>query len=150
MPFTTGSPVQAFVDGVRTVLLADATLTALLSSTTAIYGYVSEAARTDLPYLVIGTRTRTTEPGAMQKAGSRVTLQVDGWSDHKGPSEMHSILSRVAAVLERTAVTVTGFTLITGSVTCEFETVFDEEDTDAPEQRLYHGVQRWTAEIHES
>jgi hypothetical protein len=147
VPFATGSPVLAFVDGVKAALDADATLTALV---TGIYGYVPEAARTAFPYLVLGQRSRTTDAGAMQKAGSRVSLQIDGWSDHKGASEMHAILSRVAAVLERTDVTVTGFTLVSHSLTCEMEDVIEEPDEDAPERRLYHGVQRWVAEIHES
>jgi hypothetical protein len=145
--FTVGSPVQAFVDALRTALLADATLTALLSTATAVYGYVPEAARTAYPYLVLGHRTADRDGGAMQVAGGKVTVQLDGWSSHRGASEMQAILSRVSVVLERQTVTVTGFTLIQNSLTCELEGVFEEPDEDAPERRLYHGVQRWTALI---
>lgn len=140
-----GSPVEAFADGVRTVLTADATLVALV---TGIYAHVPEASRTAYPYLVIGRRSRTNDAGAFQTAGNVVAVQIDGWSDAKGPHVMHTILSRVAVLLERQAVTVTGFELIGGSLTCELEDVFDESDGDQPEARLYHGLQRWVAEVH--
>lgn len=151
MPFpVTGSPITAFVDAIRAVLLADATLTALLSSTTAVYGHLSEAARTAYPYIVLGRRSRTNDAGAMSAAGSMVSLQLDVWSDAKGPFRAQEILSRVSVLLEREMLNVTGFTHIVGSLTCELEDVFDEPDEDSPDKRLYHGVQRWTAEIHES
>lgn len=143
----TGSPLTALVDGVRTVLLADATLMALI---TGLYGHVSEAARVAYPYLVIGRRTRDGLGGAMGVAGGTVTVEIEGWSDAKGPYAMQAILSRVAVLLERQPVTVTGYSLVTGSVHCEHEDVFDEPDEDKPGSRLYHGLQRWTAEIHES
>lgn len=140
-----GSPIEAFADGVRAILTADATLVALV---TGIYGHVSEAARTAYPYLVIGRRSRTNDAGAMQIAGHVVALQIDGWSSAKGPHEMQAILSRVAVLLERRPVTVTGYELLDGSVTCELEDVFDEPDEDQPGARLYHGVQRWIGEVH--
>lgn len=143
----TGSPAQAFVDAIRTALVADAALLALV---TGVFGHVSEAARTAYPYIVLGRRNRQTDVGAMQIAGSRVTLQIDVWSAHKGASETHAILSRIAYVLERRNLPISGFALVQGSLTCELEDVFDEPDADAPEARLYHGVQRWTAEIHEA
>jgi hypothetical protein len=145
--FTTGSPTQPFVDAVRIALAADATLGALV---TGIYGHLSEAARTAYPYVVLGRRGRLNDSGAMQTAGGHVNLQVDIWSDHKGPSEVHDIQARIALLLERTDLTIAGFDLVLGSVSCEFEDVFDEPDTDKPDARLYHGVQRWIAEIHES
>lgn len=142
----TGSPVTAFADGVRTLLQADATLTALV---TGVYGHLSEAARTAYPYVVLGRRSRAGDAGAMQTAGSVVTLQLDVWSDAKGPYPVQQILSRIVVLLERRPVTVTGFTVIEGSVTCEFEEIDDEPDEDTPGARLYHGVQRWQAEIHD-
>jgi len=140
-----GSPVQAVVDGIKTVLAADTTLTATL---TGIYGYVPGSARTTFPYLVLGRRQRTNDSGAMQTVGGHVTVQIDVWSDHKGPSETHTILSRVAWLLERTAIAMAGFALVQGSLTCEFEDVFDEPDGDSPERVLVHGVQRWVCEVH--
>jgi hypothetical protein len=144
-----GSPVTAFVDAIRTLLLADATLTGLLSSPTAIYGHLSEAERTAYPYVVLGRRSRTNDAGAMSVAGSMMSLQVDVWSDHKGPFEAQSICSRIARLLERASLAVTGFDYVTGSLTCEMEEVFDEPDEDSPDRRVYHGVQRWAAELHE-
>lgn len=143
----TGSPVETFVDAVRIILQADVTLTGLV---TGVFGHLSEAARTAYPYLVLGRQGRTNEAGAMQVAGSMVTLQIDAWSDAKGPHATRVILSRVAQLLERVSLTVAPFTYVEGSLTCEFEEVFDEPDADKPESLLYHGVQRWTAEIHES
>jgi len=141
-----GSPVQAVVDGVKARLDADATLAGLV---TGIYGYVPAASRATLPYLVLGRRGRGTDGGAMQTAGGRVSLQLDVWSDHKGPSQVHAILSRVAWVLERAAITVRGYALVQGSLTCEAEEVFDEPDGDSPERVLVHGVQRWLCDVHD-
>lgn len=137
--------MQAVVDGVKTLLDADATLNAVV---TGIYGYVPAASRATLPYLVIGRRGRANDGGAMQTVGGRVSLQLDVWSDHKGPSQAHTILNRVAWLLERAALTVSGYDLVRGSLTCEFEEVFDEPDGDSPERVLVHGVQRWICEVH--
>lgn len=143
----TGSPVEAFVDAVRTILQADATLTSLV---TGVFGHLSEAARTAYPYLVLGRQGRTNEAGAFQTAGSMVTLQIDTWSNAKGPHAARVIQSRVARLLERVSLSVPPFTYVEGSLTCEFEEVMDEPDPDKPDEALYHGVQRWSAEIHES
>jgi hypothetical protein len=144
----TGSPITAYVDAIRTVLLADTTLMALV---TGLYGHLPDASRTEPPYLVIGRRHRDNDGGAMQIAGGRVTVDVDGWSGAKGPFEMQRILSRVAYLLERRrTLAVSGFAYLEGSLTCEMEDVFDEPDEDKPESGVYHGVQRWTADIHES
>lgn len=143
----TGDPQQAFVDAVGAVLKADAALQGLVQG---VFGHLSEAKRTAYPYLVLGRRHHTGDAGAMQKEGGHVSLQLDGWSDHKGPSEMHAIHSRVYVLLERQALAIAGFTLITGSVHREFAEVFDEPDVNNPTDRLYHGVQLWTCEIHES
>lgn len=140
-----GSPVQAVVDGLKALLDDDATLGALV---TGIYGYVPVATRATFPYLVIGRRSRANDSGAMQRVGGHVTVQFDVWSDHKGPSETHAILSRVAAVLEGADITVSGYQLVLGSLTCEVEDVFDEPDGDSPDRVLMHGVQRWRCEVH--
>lgn len=151
----TGSPITAFVDAFRNVLIGDTEAlngsVALMGLVTGVYGHVSDRARTDFPYLVIGDRHRANDGGAMQIVGGMVSVQLDGWSAAKGPFEMQSILSRVAWLCERrTGFKVAGFAALDGSLTCEFEEVFDEPDADSPGRRLYHGVQRWTALIHES
>ena len=144
---TVGSPIEAFVDGVRAILVADATLTALV---TGVYGHLSEAARVAYPYVVLGRRTRQNDAGTMQIGGGHVTLQVDIWSAKKGSHEAEVIGSRIVQVLERAPVRASGYTVVAGSLSCELDEVFDEPDEDKPGARLYHGVQRWTAEIHES
>lgn len=148
MPVT-GDPIQAVVDAMKTALLADGTLTGMVGAT-GVTGYVSAAARPPFPYLLLGRRHHTGDAGAMQKEGGHVSIQVDGWSDHKGPSEMHAIVSRCYVVLERTNLTIAGFTLVQNSLHREFADVFDEPDEDMPERVLFHGVQQWTCEIHES
>lgn len=140
-----GSATQAVVDGLKAALDADATLGGLVSG---IYGYVPAAARIAFPYLVLGRRSRTNDSGAMQAPGGHVAVQIDVWSDHKGPSQTHAILSRVAAVLEGADITVSGYQLVLGSLTCEVEDVFDEPDGDSPDRVLIHGVQRWRCEVH--
>lgn len=143
----TADPTVAFVDAFKTVLSADTGLTTLV---TGIYGHLSEAARIAYPYVVLGQRTRLNDAGAMQIAGSQLALQVDVWSDDKGPFAASRILSRIYVLLERRPLVVPGFLCLPGSLTCELSEIFDEPDEDKPGSRLYHGVQRWVAEIHES
>lgn len=142
----TGSPVQAVVDGVKAALTADTTL---MARVTGVYGHLPSG-RTAYPYVVLGRRSRQNDSGAMQTVGGHVSVQIDVWSAHLGASETHSILSDIARVLERRAIAVSGYSLVGGSLTCELEDVFDEPDEDSPERRLYHGVQRWTCEVHEA
>lgn len=148
MAFTvTAEPTQAFVDGVSDRLTGDATLMALV---TGVYAHLREASRTAKPYVVLGHRSLSRDAGAMQLPGGRVSLQIDVFSDYKGPYQAAQILSRISVLLERYDVTVTGFDLINGSLSCEMSDIVDEPDDDKPEARIYHGVQRWTAEIHQS
>lgn len=145
--YVTGSPVQPFVDAFKSALEAD---TALMAVIKGVYGHLRETERTAYPYLVMGRRSRT-DAGPMGLAGNRVSMQLDGWSGHQGASEMHGILGHVSRVMERRPnFRVSGFDVVQGSLTCEFEDVFDEPDGDTPTKTLYHGVQRWTCEIHES
>lgn len=144
----TGSPVTAFADAFRTALVADTTLMALI---TGVYGALPKAAATTLPYLSIGRTSDDGSTGAMQVAGGIVSLQLDGWSDATGPYAMETILSRVKRVMERRPFfRVVGFAVLDGSLHCEMSEIFDEPDEDKPDARLYHGVQRWTCEIHEA
>jgi hypothetical protein len=142
-----GTPTQAFVDAVKAALEADTALDALI---TGVFGHLKETQRTAYPYIVLGRRGRSNDAGAMQLAGSRMSLQIDGWSAHQGASQMHAILSSVYAVLERQTLAVSGYEMVRGSLTCEFEDVFDEPDPDIPTRALYHGVQRWTCDIYET
>lgn len=148
MFIVTGEPTQAVLDAVGARLKADTALTALVGGR--VYGHVTEAARATLPYLVLGRTSLNRDSGAMQLPGARVTLTIDGWSDYKGPYEMNRILSCVSALFERQPIRVAGFAVVDGSMTCELSTVFDEPDDDAPQKRLYHGVQRWVLDVHEA
>lgn len=147
MFLVTGSPSQGFVDAVKAALVADTTLAALV---TGVYGHIAEGASIAMPYVVLGRRGRNGDAGAMQVAGSAMSLQIDVFSDHEGASETHAICGHVSRVLERRNLSVSGFSLIAGSLTLDFEDVFDEPDEDTPTRRIYHGVQRWVCEIHES
>lgn len=143
----TGTPTQAYVDALKAALAADATLMSLV---TGIYGHLPDAARTAYPYQALGQRNRQSDVGVMGMLCSLVTVEVNVWSAHRGASEVQAILARNVIVLERKTLRVSGFTMVEGSLTCEFEDVFDEPDEDQPSRRLYRGIQRWRAEIHES
>ena len=140
-------PAQAFVDAVSARLSADGTLLALV---TGIVAHLSEAARVAYPYVVLGRRGIDRNAGAMGCAGANVSLQLDVWSDAKGPYQAGRILSRVSVLLERYPLVVAGFAPVQGSLTCDMSEVFDEPDADKPMALLYHGVQRWGMELHEA
>lgn len=145
----TADPTVAFVDAIKTRLSADATLADMV---TGIYGHVSEAARVAYPYLVLARRTSSelVGGGPMGLGANQVSLQIDGWSDGKGPYAISAIASRVYVVLERWTPALPGFEMVQGSLKRELQEVFDEPDEDKPNARLYRMVQRWTAEIHEA
>lgn len=144
----TADPTVAFVDAVRARLVNDATLMALV---TGVFGHLTEATRVAYPYLVLGRRTSgdIVGGGAMGIPGSTVSLQIDGWSDAKGPYAIEVIASRVYALLERQTPAIAGFVWVEHSLMREMQEIFDEPDEDKPGARLYRMVQRWTAEIHD-
>lgn len=156
MPYlVTGSPTLAFVDAIKDRLDGDAPLMALLfvagRTGNGVYGHLPEAARTAYPYLILGQRHLDEgQARAMGVGGGRVSIQLDGWSGAKGASQMHFILSRVRVLLDRYPLAVVGFQAVVGSLVCDFEDVFDEPDEDKPGGKLYHGVQRWSAEVDEA
>lgn len=141
-----GSPAGPFADAVLTVLAADAALTALVGGR--IYASLKIGSRTALPYIV-GEQAGVL-PGSvpMQKEGGQGEIVLDTWSDLNGPDEVRRIQSRIRAVLNRDLVlTIPGYRMYGGSLQFEEETAFPEEDADMPEQGLFHGVQRVTADI---
>lgn len=143
----TGSPVQAVVDAMKARLESDSTLVALCTG--GIYGALPRAARTTCPYVSIGRTSLDDNAFAMQREGGQVNVQIDGWSATNGPLQMRTILGRIRSLLQRAPLRASGYAVISGSVTCELEEVFDEDDPDMPERKLYHGVQRWTADVEE-
>lgn len=146
----TGSPTQAFIDAFRARCLADATLMALIEG---VYGHLDETERTPYPYLVFGSEGfdgNGPHAGALGLPGGTVDLELNGWSEHKGKSEMRTIFSRTRVLFERQTLIVAGFVMMGGSLTCEFESIDYEPDEDAPEKSLYRGIQRWTCVIDEA
>lgn len=146
-PVTT-EPTQAFVDAVQTRLAADSGLTAIIG--TRLYAALPKSARVTLPYLVLGRRSVLRDAGPMATPAGLVSLTIEGWSSARGPDEMARMLSRVSAVLERETLSVDGHDMVDGSLTCEMSEVMDEPDQDMPDRVLFHGVQRWSAEIHQT
>jgi hypothetical protein len=141
-------PTIAVVDAIKAVLDGDATLRAMV---TGIYGHVSETAAKAYPYLVLGRRTTDGDAGAMQSAGTIVTVQIDGWSSAKGPYEIEAIGSRVFRLLERRAgFEVPGFAVVAQSLHRESGFYDVEFDETMPQRSLYRLMQMWTVEIHES
>lgn len=155
----TAEPTQAFVDAISARLRADtelgrpdslATLMGLQDGAVKVFGHLSESKRVAYPYLAFGRTSNPNDAGTMGIAGGNITVQIDGWSNAKGPYQIRRVKSRVFALLERKSLPVVGFTLLDGSLHCELNEDFDEPDEDKPESRLYRMVQRWTAEIHEA
>jgi hypothetical protein len=143
--FTTAAdPTVAFVDGVKVALLANAVLVGLV---TGIYGHLSEAARVAYPYIVLGRRTTHGDGESFGITGGRLSLQIDIFSAAKGPYQVSAIGAEVHRALDRQPITVPGFVVIAGSLTREFQEVFDEPDADKPEAILYHAVQQWSAQL---
>jgi hypothetical protein len=144
----TADPTTAFADAVKAILSADSVLDGLVEG---VFGHLSETDRTTYPYVVLGRSSADGNAGAMGLNGSALALQIDAWSDAKGPYEAEQIQSRIFVLLERRpGFSVSGFTPIMGSLHREFAEIFDEPDEDKPGERLYHSTQRWTCELHES
>jgi hypothetical protein len=84
MFLVTADPTTAFADAIKTILSADAALSALVEG---VFGHVSETAAQDYPYVVLSRTSADGNAGAMGIAGHLVSLQVDAWSNAKGPYE---------------------------------------------------------------
>ena len=149
MPFlATGTAIEAFVDALIAYLRADATLVALV---TGIYGHVPEAARTAFPYVRLSSPSFDQQDfGGMGVGGGRLTLEVDAWSNAKGPHAIRVIMARIKVLLMRADLVVVGHHMAGGSLVTTDDRDFDEPDPDMPEQRLYRGHQTWEALIEEA
>lgn len=148
MPAATGSPLLPWVDAALAVLRADAALALLALG--GVFASLPLSIRTSLPYVILGRRELNDQGGAMQLEGGKALLIIDVWSDHNGPSEAQAIQSRIRRLLQRQTLVIVGFSMITGSMTCEEETVFTDFDPDMPERSLFHGVQHWGAYLEEA
>lgn len=118
--------IPAVIAAMRTLLVADTSLTALLASFVAGYGsgpavYAEAAvpARATFPYVTIGAPTEIpfNTMGTVNAGGSECTIQVKAFSKLPNDDEVYSILSAVKAVLDTAALTVSGYV----SADCQFE-----------------------------
>lgn len=149
MPYyVTGSPIGPFGDAVLAALLEDGNLADIVADR--IVAATKARERTVLPYIVGARRGLLGDGGAMGVAGGQATIWLDYWSEKNGPDEVQRMMARGRAVLSRDRrLTVTGFTMIAGSLACEEELVIPDVDPDMPERSLYHGVQKWVADLEE-
>ena len=142
----TGSPAEPFADAFLDRLLATSAVTALVG--TRISAALKAGVKTALPYVLGGRRDVLPGSVAMQKEGGEVAIWIDVWSEANGPHEAHQILSAIRAAMGRDVVlTIDGFTMYAGSLACDEERVFQDDDTDMPQKSVWHGVQRWTADL---
>ena len=149
MPATaTGSPLGPFGDAVLDAVAADDAIVAFVGDR--VRASVKDQAKSALPFIVGARRDLLPGAVAMQREGGRAAIWVDVWSDKNGPNEVQQILSRIRAVLQRRALTVSGYTVLGGSLVCDEEHVFPDFDPDMPQRTLYHGVQKWSADLEES
>lgn len=91
-------------------LTGDTTLMGLV--TNRVYDDVPES--TAFPFVEFGD-TSDDADNTFSKNGRRATVSVDVWSRYRGNKEALSILDRIGLVLERVALTVTGYVHIATS-----------------------------------
>lgn len=144
----TGTPSEAVADALIAELRADSQLAAAVASR--IRATTPETKGWPTPYIVGGRREVTPRAGAMTTEGGRVAVFLDFWSEANGPHEVTLLQSHARRVLTRKDLTVFPYRLISGSLVCEEETVFQDFDPDAPSKRLYHGIQKWVADAEEA
>lgn len=143
------SAKQALIEAFYTRLNGNTRFTSLVTG--GLHGHVSDAARTTPPYLVFDYQHR--DEGQMRSMGldgGSVMFNLDGFSSYKGAYEMNRIQALVRELCHRQSLPLKGYQLVEGSLVCEFEDVFAEPDEDKLGAKLYHGVQRWAAEIDEA
>lgn len=157
------TPLIAFADAIYQVLAADAVLQTLArtydAATNTLPVLVATAlprdARTPKPYVVVGSRRELLGTGfAMGIEGGEAGVVVDIWSDFNGPEEVQDLQGRIRALILRDPnETVTRLCLAAAvdvwgnSLACADEQVMPEYDTDMPARSLFHGVQRFTADL---
>lgn len=145
----TGSPLGAFGDAIYARLAADVALLALAPG--GVYASPPRDVRVPLPYVLVGQRREMTDQGgAMQIEGGLASIWVDVWSDKNGPAETQDILSRIRLLLQRQLLPVPGYSMIERSLTCPEELVTTAPDPDLPTRELFHGLQRWNADLEEA
>lgn len=118
---------------IRTALLADATLVAMVSGI-----LDAPLANQTFPYITIGESTHTPDDLLIQH-GAQSTLILHIWSRYEGMREAKEIMDRMYIVLHDKPLPVTG----TQTVSCLFEFCEVIRDADGETQ---HGVMRFRVE----
>jgi hypothetical protein len=143
-----GSPLGPFADAVLTALTEDSALTAIVGDR--IVATLKTGTTTPLPYIVGGRRDLMPGAVAMQLEGGRCSVWLDFWSEQNDPGEVQQMMARARVVLSRDrTLAVQGFTMFGGSLECEEDLVIPDFDPDMPQKSLYHGVQKWSADVEE-
>lgn len=130
-----GSPSFPLQEAIYTRLSGDATLVTTLGA--AVYDDVPDSAA--FPYVTIGEITEGPND-TMGRTGRDLTVTVHMWSQYKGMKQVKQIQNRVDALLDRWAVTVSGWSA-THMVQEFFETFRD------PDGQTRHGVSRYRVHI---
>jgi hypothetical protein len=150
----TGSPEAALASVLWSIAASDGPLIALVGADQVVTALRLDQ-RTPFPCVVVGRREFASNygtdryGGAMQVEGGRASIWIDVWSAINSPVETQTVLSRLRVLFQRVNLVVPGFVLIDGSLTCQDELCFQDDDPDDPQRRLFHGVQRWTALLEE-
>lgn len=145
MFLATGNAMEALIDAVIPALRGDAQLTALVSR---VVTKLPRGERVAHPYIRISDPTLIDDFGGMGVGGGTVQFSLDTW--HPKPHTAHQVLARAAVVLERSDLVVVGHKLAGGSLHCVEMRVFEEPDTEKPEEALHHGHQTWEAQLEEA
>ncbi len=120
--------------GIRTALIADGTLTALVPAAR-IKDHIPQP--TVFPYISIG-ETSAGPFDTKTEDGMEQTFTIHTWSRHRGLKEVKQIMGAIVDVLDQAALSVSGHTLVL--VRFEFsDTILD------PDGKTRHGVQRFRA-----
>lgn len=131
-----GSPASPFQDAIYTRLSGDATLTALCAN---IYDFAPDNA--PFPRITFGEQTETPND-TMGKTGRDTTFTLHGWTRERTRKTNQQIMDRVDALLDRWALTVSGWG--TTEMLLEFsEGPFLDEDG-----LTLHSVRRYRAHIY--
>ncbi len=122
-----------FQVAVRTALLADATLTAIVG--TRVFDHTPQD--TDFPYVVMGESSGS-EFDTKSEEGMEQTIMIHSWSRYRGLKETKDIIAAIIDVLDKAALLVSGHTLV--DLRFEFSDTIPQDDGFTR-----HGVMRFKA-----
>jgi hypothetical protein len=141
-------PNGEFTQALLAAMAADASLLAMASE---VLDAKPETRAVALPYVCLAARDAFDAQGGMQHADHvRVVVWVDVWSEYNGATEVQAIQARIRSLFPRSRVfslPATGYGMIAGSLVCEEEHCLPDTDPSMPNKSLYHGAQKWVAEL---